>query len=243
MADFTRRAFTIAGTALMTAPFIPQVSASTPKEAIDFHLWNDVSNSVTEEDLLLEKLGCREALTDPYIMDAILGTKDVLANYGEFSTGGRIVVDWRALDSRAAIQNFADTIVISDRYREGERGGDTGINNAYFYAREQSARTRRPEAREVIDVSGDGVENVNTGQLALLRTAASDNGVQCNGIVFPDHPGPWDEPFDVYARLNEVYHHYSDAVITEGGFVEIVEDISHYPMVFRQKLQMELGLV
>lgn len=240
----SRREFGFAVFGGLMSPYIPQVNASTPKEEVNFFLWNDISSSVTDSDLVLEKYGCRAALTDPYVMGAILGQKDIFVMYGEFGTWGHTVIDWRRLETEQDIHNFADRMVMLSRSVEETQsnisGGKTGIFNALGHSIGQSKRLGRAPARQVIDISGDGMENVSEGSLDIYKVEAETHGMQCNGIVFPDlninHTTPED-------HLKYVRAYYEDRVITgPGGFVEEVASIDDYPMAFERKLERELLL-
>ena len=226
------------------SPYIPQVNASTPKQEVNFFLWNDISSSVTDSDLVLEKYGCRAALTDPYIMGAILGEKDLFVMYGEFGTWGHTVIDWRRLETEQDIRNFADRMVRLPRTPEQSQSnispGQTGIFNALGHSIGQSKRLGRALASQVIDISGDGMENVSEGSLDIYKSEAETHGMQCNGIVFPDLSVDFTTPDD---HLRNVRAYYEDRVITGiDGFVEEVASIEDYPMAFERKLERELLL-
>lgn len=239
----TRRDFIASAAALsICAPHVARAQAEP--EAVNLHLWNDVSRSVTDDDLAIQKGGIAMAMRDPYIMDAILSQKDVLAYYGEFSKHGLIRVSPVRLDTEGAIMNFTDRILYTSRYG-GDMRSDTGISNAILSSLEYASRLNRSRggAQNVVDISGDGLENTSETQLRLNRTALIEQGHQCNGIVLPDLGiASRDSDMTTEEYLWIVYNHYSQDVRTPDGFVEVVDSIEQYPMVFREKLRMELGL-
>ena len=240
----TRRDFITSAAALaICAPHVARAQAEP--EAVNLHLWNDVSRSVTDDDLAIQKGGIALAMRDPYIMDAILSQKDVLAYYGEFSQGGIIRVSPTRLDTESSIINFTDRILFTPREGGNMRTG-TGISNALMYSLEYASRLNRSRggAQNVIDISGDGLENASETWLQINQTAVIERGHQCNGIVLPDLSIGNEVPTMTPERyLWMVYEHYSRDVKTPDGFVEVVDSIEQYPMVFREKLRMELGLV
>ena len=242
--DLSRRTFLAATAATLTSPFVPQVNASTPMDPIKLQLWNDVSRSVVDDDLIIQKGGIYAGLTDPYIMDAILGKTELFACYGEFSAWPRTRIRWQALDSPRAIENFAAAVLETPRIYNITMNTNTKISGAHRQALIESSLIR-PDARDVIDISGDGIESIQTSQTAVYHEMMMDAGMQCNGIIFPDRqieildPDRNQTPFEY---LWDVYDYYNAKVISRDGFTEVAETIQQYPPVFRQKLEIELGL-
>lgn len=243
--NLSRRSFLAATGASLASPFVPQVNASTPKDGIKLQLWNDVSRSVIDDDLIIQKGGIYAALTDPYIMDAILGKTDLSACYGEFSAWPQRRIGWQTLDTPRAIEGFAAAVLETPRIYSIAMNTHTQISGAHRQAMIESSLIR-PDARDVIDISGDGLESPLSAQSAVYHEMMVDRGMQCNGIVFPDRqieildPDRNQTPFEY---LWDVYDYYNNRVISPDGFTEVAETIQQYPPVFRQKLELELGLV
>ena len=81
--------------------------------------------------------------------------------------------------------------------------------------------------RLVIDISGDGKENVDNGLLSAMRAAASERAVEINGlaILTPDTP--------------EIDRYYSQQVV--NGFVLPVDEVGDFQNALKRKLFYEVA--
>ena len=90
--------------------------------------------------------------------------------------------------------------------------GQTGIGGALTTA---LALLAGKSGRLVIDVSGDGRDNVDPGLLAEARAAATRQAIEVNGLAIMTHETP------------EIDRYYSDNVV--NGFVLSVDQRDGFP--------------
>jgi hypothetical protein len=135
----------------------------------------DRSKSIDEHELALQRNAYIRLLSDADVVHALEGAKVAIV---EFDTRAQIVVDW------------ADPAAAAQAYRrkppDGLRG-QTGIGGALTTA---LALLAGKSGRLVIDVSGDGRDNVDHALLAEARAAATSHAIEVNGlaIITPDVP-------------------------------------------------------
>jgi hypothetical protein len=102
--------------------------------------------------------------------------------------------------------------------------GQTGIGGALTTA---LALLVGKNGRLVVDISGDGKENVDTALLSTTRAAAGERSVEINGlaIMTPDTP--------------EIDRYYSQQVV--NGFVLPVEQADDFQSALKLKLFYEIA--
>ncbi|MEL6648690.1 MAG: DUF1194 domain-containing protein [Pseudomonadota bacterium] len=193
----------------------------------------DVSSSVDADEYTLQKNGLAAALDAREIREAILFGGDgyvALAVY-EWSGFGQQVLqlDWQILDSHTAIDRAA--VALSQMQRSHD-DFPTSIGPALGYGAQLLARGPRCE-RQVIDVSGDGVNNDRYGPREAYRHFKFGN-VTVNGLVIlGDDPGV----ADYY--LAEVLHGTRAFMITAQGFHEFQAAMTR--KLYREVSDLVLG--
>ena len=118
----------------------------------------DVSSSVDDEEYLLQKNGLAAALTDPDVSRAILQGEGSVA-LAVFEWSGRrqsvVVLDWALLTDEAALDGAVGQILAAPR---SNNRFPTAMGYALGFG--SGMLGRAPDcARQVIDVSGDGITN------------------------------------------------------------------------------------
>ncbi|MEO0371946.1 MAG: DUF1194 domain-containing protein [Pseudomonadota bacterium] len=172
----------------------------------------DVSSSVDEAEYDLQKTGLASALDAPEVRDAILFGGDghvALAVY-EWSGFGQQVLqlDWQILDSQADIDR---AVVALAQMKRSHDDFPTSIGPALGYG--ARLLSRGPIcARQVIDVSGDGVNNDRFGPEEAYRHF-NLAGVTVNGLVVLGHDP---EVADYY--LTKVLHGPQAFMILADGY-------------------------
>ena len=139
---------------------------------LELSLLIDVSGSVDATEYQLQRDGYKDAFNSTAVWDAIdagdLGK--IAVNLVFWSTTSVQALGWTLIDSEAASDAFGDAI--GALARPGGIGTYTGITQALEFA--TPLFTNGYEGtRSVIDVSGDGRENVFGGSLGS-ETAAKD---------------------------------------------------------------------
>jgi hypothetical protein len=172
----------------------------------------DRSNSIDDRELTLQRSAYVRLLSDAGVISALGETKVAIV---EFDTRAEIVVDWTDPESAARLYQRKSP--------DGLRG-QTGIGGALGTA---LALLIGKSGRLVIDISGDGKDNVDSMLLANMRAAAADQAVEINGlaIMTPDVP--------------EIDRYYSRWVV--NGFVVPVDEDGDFQSALKRKLFYEVA--
>ncbi|MGA9435798.1 MAG: DUF1194 domain-containing protein, partial [Roseobacter sp.] len=155
--------------------------AQTIEVDVELFLAVDVSRSMTEEELDIQRLGYADALTSPEVLSAIqnglLGR--IAVTYVEWAGTGahRVIVPWQILATAEQAEEIATTIVTT----QGSGMQRTSISGALGYASTDFASNGFTGLRRVIDVSGDGPNNQGT-PVVEARDIAIAQGFIINGL-------------------------------------------------------------
>lgn len=188
----------------------------------------DVSSSVDDAEYAVQKSGLAAALRDPSIRQALLEQDGVVvAMVYEWSGFYQqdVVADWTPLTSAEAIDALAARL---DGSRRAYSVYPTAIGRAVAFGAAQFARLPSFCARRVIDVSGDGVNNLSVDPGFVRRGGALD-GVVVNGLVIK---GASPDP-EQYYRERVISGPGAFLLVARGGFAD-------YPELIREKLLREI---
>lgn len=197
----------------------------------------DVSSSMDEAELRLQRAGYVAAITDPAVMAAIeAGAAGRIAvTYVEWA-GPRdqvVTVPWRMVDGPGTAQAFAEELAAQPIHQ----GNDTSISAALRFAAALFERSGADAARRVIDLSGDG-PNTAGPTIAPVRDAVVAEGLVVNGLPLLLHPAPNDT-----GGALDLEAYFRDCVT--GGpeaFVLPVRERSGIVEGIRRKLILEIAL-
>lgn len=219
----------------MVAP--TAVSAQTPVQVdLELVLAVDMSGSVNDRELAIQRRGYAEALIDRDVLAAIARGyhgQAALA-YVEWAEAGRqrLVVDWTLIRDRADAEAF--TSRLAARRTPGMRL--TSISSAIDFAAALFQANGFESPRQVIDISGDGPSN--DGRIVThARDDAVAQGVTINGLPLMTREGAGGEWY-----LDDLDVYYRRCVI--GGpdaFVIPVRAWADFPAAVRRKLLLELS--
>jgi hypothetical protein len=188
----------------------------------------DVSSSVDEAEYALQRVGLASALDAPEIRNAILrgGAGDVaLAVYewsGRFQD--KLHLDWTLLRSDADITGAVAVLASMQRSTSDY---PTGLGSALGYGAALMARAPRCD-RQVIDVSGDGINNQGFGPALAYKHFPFD-GVTVNGLVIEGH----DPQVTQYYQREVLYG--------PGAFLEIAQGFEDFERAMSRKLFREIN--
>ena len=149
----------------------------------------DVSSSVNAAEYALQRNGLAAALLAPEVRHAILTRATGWVALAVYEWSGfyqhKLQLDWTALASEADIARAAATLAGMQRSHDDF---PTSIGPALGFGASLLARAPRCD-RQVIDVSGDGVNNYRYGPREAYRHFPL-GGVTVNGLVIlGDDPG------------------------------------------------------
>ncbi len=186
--------------------------APAPAAAADWLvLLVDRSNSIDPEELRLQREAYIRLLTDEAVVQALSDTRVAIV---EFDSRTELVTGWT--NAQGAAQRY------SRKSPDGLRG-QTGIGYAVQLALGLLAGK---QGRKVIDISGDGVENVDRRLLTKVRRKAAERDIEINGLAIDNDPEV------------DISDYYLQHVAT--GFVLPVERREDFYEALRNKLFLEV---
>ena len=196
----------------------------------------DVSRSMDAAEQELQKAGYIAALQHPEVIAAIgsgfLGR--IAATYVEWAGPGShaIVLGWTLIDGAASAEAFAEGLAVRPvSYLHG-----TSISGALTFAAALFDGNGFRGTRQVIDVSGDGPNNMGFPVLQA-REAVLARGITINGLpimINADYFGGY--------SIRELDLYYEDCVIGgPGAFLITVESMDRIAEAIRRKLVLEIA--
>lgn len=161
----------------------------------------DVSRSMSEAELELQRRGYAEALGSDDVFKAVQSglLQNVALTYVEWAGSQQIVVDWRIIQTRADLDDFARQLTV--RFDPALRR--TSISNALSFAADHFDANEVRGLRRVIDISGDGPNNLGP-LVTRARDATIARGITINGLPLMTDDGAFSQfhlpNLDVYYR-------------------------------------------
>lgn len=162
------------------------VSAAVGDVSLELALLADISGSVDNTEFVLQRTGYSDAFRDPEVVNKIVGCNGncIAVQLVYWSSFDRqvVAVDWTIICNQEDADAFADAIDAAGR----PFGGSTSPGDAINFAVGSIFENEISSDRQVIDVSGDGVENQSPApgaDTSNARDAALVAGIDAiNGI-------------------------------------------------------------
>ncbi|MEM7269818.1 MAG: DUF1194 domain-containing protein [Pseudomonadota bacterium] len=214
----------------------PPAVADDIEVDLELFLAVDVSRSMSPRELEIQRRGYAEALASDEVINAIerglLG--QIALTYVEWAEIGpkRIIVDWTLIDGREAAETFASklTAQFNDALRR------TSISDVLDYAAHSFTENGFESWRTVIDVSGDGPNNMGL-PVDRVRDRVLKDGVVINGLPLMTKEG-----LGMQWHLDDLDKYYEACVIGgPGSFVIPVLEWEEFPAAVRRKLVLEIA--
>lgn len=188
----------------------------------------DVSNSVDWWEYELQRDGLSHAIRDDGVLQAIRAGANGRIAVAVVQWSGkrtrRLAVDWTILSDEASTSALARVLKFMPREFSGDH---THISGVLAYATELLTSVPFMAVRKVIDVSGDGPENVIEDPRSM-RDKAIAAGITVNGLAIEN------EDPDLRA-------HYRDFVIGgPGAFVLPIKRYEDFAAAMKKKLIREI---
>jgi hypothetical protein len=196
----------------------------------------DLSRSMDPDEQELQKQGYIAALQHPEVIAAIrsgfLGR--IAVTYVEWGgpASQQIIAPWTTIDGPESAAALAEQIAVQPfSFLRG-----TSISGALAFSAGLFDANGFSSPRQVIDVSGDGPNNMGVPVLDA-RKAVLERGITINGLpimIHADYFGGYSIPdLDIY---------YEDCVIGgPGAFLVTVESIDRIAEAIRRKLVLEIA--
>ncbi|TNC72594.1 DUF1194 domain-containing protein [Rubellimicrobium roseum] len=183
----------------------------------------DVSNSVDRGEYRLQVDGLVSALSDPYIVEALIRDRVALSVL-QWSgiTQQEVSIPWRRMTTREDVLGFAAAAAALPRafVHSGTAPGDAVLAALALLEEVPDCR------RHVIDVSGDGQRNMGI-DTTEARDAAQAAGVTVNALA-------------IELVGNAISFFFRRQLVTSDGFVMAARGHLDYPRALRLKILREL---
>lgn len=201
---------------------------------LELVLMVDVSRSMTERELEIQRRGYATALRSDAVFAAIQTglLQRIALTYVEWAGTQEVVVDWSLIATQDDLKAFADqlTVQFDPAFRR------TAISEALIFGLRSLDTNDFDSFRRVIDVSGDGPNNQGRPVL-VARDRVLSNGIIINGL-----PLMTDEGLGQQWNLERLDIYYQTCVIGgPGAFVIPVYDWDDFADAVRRKLVLEIA--
>ncbi len=230
-----RMAFGLLAAVIATLSLSPAVRASDTPVDLELVLAVDVSRSMDMDEQALQRNGYVEAFRHNDVIDAISSGPHgrIAVSYVEWAGPDfqMTLVPWTVIDGSAAANGFADRLAAAPITREH----GTSISSGLIYVGPSFAANGVEGARRVVDVSGDGPNNMGV-PVTIARDPLIAAGVTINGLpIMIKRPGG-------FAAIENLDVYYEDCVIGgTGAFLVPVTDIQKLATAIRRKLVLEIA--
>ncbi|MFS8038691.1 DUF1194 domain-containing protein [Xanthobacter sp. AM11] len=196
----------------------------------------DVSYSMDTDEQALQREGYANALVSKEFIDALrLGPLGRIAvAYVEWAGDGeqKVAVDWRIIDGPETAKAFAEEVSGAPLRRVYR----TSISSALLFSADQFDLNGFKGIRQVIDISGDGVNNQGP-PVNLARDSVVQRGITVNGLPLLMKRGTASA-----LDIPELDVYYEDCVIGgAGAFVIPVQDKAEFARAIKTKLVLEVA--
>lgn len=195
--------------ALAAATSAIEVRADGPDYLV---LLIDRSRSIDEDELRLQRGAYARLLNNPDVISALGDAQIAIV---EFDSKAEIMVNW------APPREAAELYALQEP--KGLRR-QTAIGNALATAADL---LEGKEGRLVVDVSGDGRENVDPLRLRTMRAAMSAQAIEINGLAIQN------------GKSSNIDRYYSQNVV--NGFVLTAEYGGDFEIALQRKLFYEIA--
>ena len=221
------------GLLALAAALLASAPAAAEEIAVDLELVLavDVSYSVDWNEAFLQREGYIRAFEDPRLVEAITGGIHgrIAVTYIEWAGRGvsRAVADWTLIDGAMAANAFAMALI--SQPLTGGRG--TSISGALALAVGLFDANGFDGVRRVIDISGDGANNVG-GNVAFHRDMMVRNGITINGLPVLDRE----------RGLADLDTYYRECVVGgPGAFVVVADGFETFAEAILRKMILEIA--
>lgn len=218
----------------LALPMRAGLAADTPVD-LELVLAVDVSRSMDLDEQALQRNGYVAAFRHKDVIEAISSGPHgrIAVSYVEWAGPSyqQTLMPWTLIDGEAASHAFAERLAAAAISRE--RG--TSIANSLLFVGPTFEGNGIAGSRRVIDVSGDGPNNMGVPVLTA-RDPLVAQGITINGLpIMIKRAGG-------FASIENLDMYYEDCVIGgTGAFLVPVTDIRNLALAIRRKLVLEIA--
>lgn len=223
------------GGSLTALPALADTGAGQCRQALLLAL--DGSLSVDPHEFQLQRRGLANALRDPEVADAVIGSSRSHIALAVFDWSGphdqRIILNWTVIDTYDTLWEVAGRVEAAEQL---SRVGKTGLGAAMIFAQTMLGQQAHC-ATLTLDISGDGENNSGIAPEAV-RDRLNAAGITINGLVIEqggDLAGVEDA---TAARLTRYYRR--NVIAGPLAFTETIYGFDDYQEAMKRKLLREL---
>jgi hypothetical protein len=219
---------------LVAATLAAAASADGIEVDLELVLMVDVSRSMTERELEIQRLGYAAALQSDAVHAAVRSgpLQRIALSYVEWAGAQKVIVDWRLLETREDLAAFAETL--TTEFNPALRR--TAISEALIFGAELIESNVHDGHRRVIDISGDGPNNQGR-PVTWARDQVLARGMTINGLPLMTREG-----MGSHWHLDELDIYYETCVTGgPGSFVMPVLGWEEFAVAVRRKLVLEIA--
>lgn len=213
--------------------FASPLWAQTREAGLELVLLADGSGSIDQEELVFQRRGYAQAITNPEVIAAIQGSiyGNIAVTYVEWATNTAVVVDWTIIDSAESAQLFADALIGPPRQVYGRNA----IGGALLEGKRLIESNDIFSPRQVIDFSGDSIGNSSGPTIESARQEVLDAGITVNAL-------PILRPDDGRRAGGNLEQAYETRIIGgPGSFMVTAESRDTFAHAIRRKLVLEIA--
>ncbi len=225
-----------AGAVFFGLGVVPSAAQRTEVD-LELVLAVDISRSMDYDEQVIQRNGYADAIRNEDVLEAVAAglLGQIAVTYVEWSGPGlqRVVVPWTLVKGPEEAQRFADRLLRAPI----SRWQGTSVSGALLHAATQFRNTPYTSSRQVIDISGDGPNNMG-GPVEPARDLVLEQGITINGL--PIMLNRWD-PY-VNLSIPHLDEYYEACVVGgPGAFVIPVNEPNQFPEAIRRKLVLEIA--
>lgn len=192
--------------------------------SLELSLVVDDSSSINNSEFSQQIDGYASAFRQQAVIDSIVNaTNGIAVNTILFATGATEVIQFTQLQTAQEVEDFAVALEAIAR-----TGGSTNIAAGIDLAVDRIANNNFESGNIIIDVSGDGTQNVGGNNVAVSRDLALQAGVsRINGIAIGG---------------SNIFDFYTNNVIGgPGAFVLQADSFDDFETAIATKIGVEVG--
>ncbi len=203
---------------------------------LELVLLADATGSIDNDEIMFQRLGYADAITDPLVLDAIVGGiySRIAVAYVEWGDefSQDVVVDWVIVDGPDSAAAFAERLMAPPRRAFGRNA----IGAALLKGRDMIHSNAHQGLRNVIDLSADTANNWNGPGIADAREVVLADGIVINGLaVLCRYCSGQPISYDLEAA-------FADRIIGgPGSFVVTADSRETFAGSVRRKLILEIA--
>lgn len=224
---------------LFAAAAPAQVVPAAEEVDLELVLLADASGSIDDDEILLQRQGYADAMSDPEVLFAIenggaLGR--IAVAYVEWASAAsqEVVVDWMVVEDEASAREFGRRLMEPPR----ATFGSNAIGSALLKGLEMIRTNDFEGWRKVIDLSADSAWNPQGPPISAAREAVVAEGVTINGLAILCRAATCSgrpRGGDLEAEFER------DLIGGPGAFVVTAEDGPSFMRAVRRKLILEIA--